>query len=64
MNSPVVGIDIGEEKSTVTYLSPEGDVRDNFEFDMNTDCIHYAHQGEEGVEVSGYFADGKQTLEA
>ncbi|MGC8506628.1 MAG: hypothetical protein ACP5NK_08060, partial [Thermoplasmata archaeon] len=37
MNSPVVGIDIGEEKSTVTYLSPEGEMRDNFEFDMNTD---------------------------
>ena len=37
MNSPVVGIDRGEEKSVATYLSPEGDVRDNFEFDMNTD---------------------------
>ena len=37
MNSPVVGIDIGEEKSVVTYLSPEGEVKDNFEFDMNTD---------------------------
>ena len=37
MNSPVVGIDIGEEKSTATYLSSEGDVRDNFEFDMNAD---------------------------
>ena len=35
MNSPVVGIDIGEEKSTATYLSPEGDVKDNFEFTMN-----------------------------
>jgi hypothetical protein len=37
MNSPVVGIDIGEEKSVVTYLSPEGDVKDNFEFTMNND---------------------------
>ncbi len=37
MNNPAVGIDIGEEKSTSTYLSPEGDVRDNFEFDMNGD---------------------------
>ena len=37
MNSPVVGIDIGEEKSTATYLSPEGEVKENFEFDMNTD---------------------------
>ena len=27
MNSPVVGIDIGEEKSVVTYLSPEGEVK-------------------------------------
>ena len=37
MNSPVVGIDIGEEKSTATYLSPEGDAKDNFEFTMNND---------------------------
>ena len=37
MNIPVVGIDIGEEKSMVTYLSPEGEVKENFEFDMNTD---------------------------
>ena len=37
MNSPVVGIDIGEEKSTVTYLSLKGEVKENFEFDMNTD---------------------------
>ena len=37
MNSPVVGIDIGEEKSVVTYLSPEGEVKENFEFDMSTD---------------------------
>ena len=37
MNSPVVGIDIGEEKSVVTYLSPEGDVKDNFEFTMKDD---------------------------
>ena len=37
MNSPVVGIDVCEEKSTVTYLSPEGEVKDNFDFDMSTD---------------------------
>ena len=37
MNSPVVGIEIGEKKSVVTYLSPEGEVRDNFEFTMNND---------------------------
>jgi hypothetical protein len=37
MNSPVVGIDIGEEKSTATYLSPDGEVRENLEFDMSTD---------------------------
>ena len=36
MNTPVVGIDIGEEKSTATYLSPDGDMKENFEFDMNT----------------------------
>ncbi len=37
MNSQVVGIDIDEEKSTVTYISPEGKVKENFEFDMSTD---------------------------
>ena len=37
MNSFVVGIDIGEEKSVATYLSPDGEVKDNFEFTMNND---------------------------
>lgn len=37
MNSPVVGIDVGEEKSVATYLSPDGDVKDNFEFTMNSE---------------------------
>ncbi len=37
MNTHVVGIDIGEEKSNATYLSPDGEVKENFEFDMNTD---------------------------
>ncbi|MCL5785172.1 MAG: IS110 family transposase [Candidatus Thermoplasmatota archaeon] len=35
MNSPVVGIDIGEEKSFATYLAPDGDVRDSFDFPMD-----------------------------
>ena len=37
MNSFVVGINIGEEKSVATYLSPDGEVKDNFEFTMNND---------------------------
>ncbi len=37
MNSFVVRIDIGEEKSVATYLSPDGEVKDNFEFTMNND---------------------------
>ena len=37
MNSFVVGIDIGEEKSIATYLSPDGDVKDSFEFGMNSE---------------------------
>ena len=37
MNSFVVGIDIEEEKSVATYLSPDGDVKDRFEFTMNTE---------------------------
>ena len=36
MNSPVVGIDIGEGKSFATYLAPDGDVRDSFDFPMDT----------------------------
>ena len=35
MNSFVVGIDVGEEKSVATYLSPDGEIRDEFEFAMN-----------------------------
>lgn len=34
MNSPVAGIDIGESKSDVCYLAPDGDVREQFHFPM------------------------------
>ncbi|MCL4448033.1 MAG: IS110 family transposase [Thermoplasmatales archaeon] len=34
MNSSVVGIDVGEEKSDACYLSPAGDVLDQFNFQM------------------------------
>ena len=37
MNSPVAGIDIGEEKSVATYLSPDGDMRDQFDFCMDAE---------------------------
>ena len=37
MNSFVVGIDVGEQKSIATYLSPDGEVKDNFEFAMSTE---------------------------
>ena len=37
MNRFVVGIDVGEEKSIATYLSPDGEVKDNFEFAMSTE---------------------------
>ncbi len=36
MNTPVVGINIGEEKGVATYLAQEGDVRDKFELEMNS----------------------------
>ena len=31
----MVGIDIGEKESVVTYLSPSGDTLDHFSFEMN-----------------------------
>ena len=31
----VVGIDIGEKESVVTYMSPSGDILDHFNFSMN-----------------------------
>ena len=35
MKNPVVGMDIGEEKSVATYLSPDGEVKGNFEVAMD-----------------------------
>jgi len=37
MNNQVVGIDLGNDESTVTMLSPDGDVTDRFSFSMNDD---------------------------
>ena len=34
MNSAVVGIDVGEEKSEACYISPAGDTVDQFNFQM------------------------------
>ena len=34
MNSAVVGIDVGKEKSEACYLSPVGDTLDQFNFQM------------------------------
>ena len=34
MNSTVVGIDVGEDKSEACYLSPAGDTLDQFNFQM------------------------------
>jgi hypothetical protein len=35
MNDYVVGIDIGERESVATYLSPTGDIIEQFSFEMN-----------------------------
>ncbi|MGC9124422.1 MAG: transposase, partial [Thermoplasmata archaeon] len=35
MNIPSVGINVGEQYSVVTYISPNGDIIDHFEFEMN-----------------------------
>ena len=37
MNSPVVGIDLGEKESVATYLLPDGTEKDQFSFTMNAD---------------------------
>lgn len=37
MNSPVVGIDLGEKESYVTYMLPNGDIKEAFKFSMNGD---------------------------
>ncbi|WP_148690181.1 IS110 family transposase [Cuniculiplasma divulgatum] len=34
MNSPVVGIDLGEKESFATYMAPDGDIREQFRFPM------------------------------
>ena len=35
MNDYAVGIDIGEKESVATYMSPSGDVIEQFTFPMN-----------------------------
>lgn len=35
VSGSAVGIDIGEPSSAVTYLSPNGEILDNFSFDMD-----------------------------
>jgi hypothetical protein len=37
MNDHAVGIDIGEKESVATYMSPSGDVIEQFTFPMNSD---------------------------
>ena len=37
MNDHAVGIDIGEKESVATYMSPSGDVIEQFTFSMNSD---------------------------
>jgi len=37
MNSFVVGIDLGEKESFATYMAPDGDVREQFKFPMNSE---------------------------
>ena len=43
MNSPVAGIDIGEEKGVATCLSSDEDLREHFTFGMNPEgCADFA----------------------
>ena len=37
MNDYAVGIDIGEQESVVTYMSPSGDIIEEFTFLMNSE---------------------------
>ena len=37
MNDYAVGIDIGEKESVATYMSPSGDIIEEFTFSMNSD---------------------------
>ena len=37
MNSFVVGIDLGEKESSVAYMAPDGDIREEFKFFMNSE---------------------------
>lgn len=37
----MAGIDVEEEKSVATYISPGGDVKDSFQFEMNTEGRGY-----------------------
>ena len=37
MNSFVVGIDLGEKESSVTYMAPDGEIKEEFKFFMNAE---------------------------
>ena len=37
MNSFVVGIDLGEKESNTTHMSPDGEIKEGFNFPMNRD---------------------------
>ena len=37
INSFVVGIDLGEMESFATYVAPDGGIKDQFNFPMNSD---------------------------
>ena len=37
MNSFVVGIDLGEKESSVTYMAPDGEIKEKFKFFMNAE---------------------------
>jgi len=37
MNTFVVWMDLGEKESFATYMTPDGDIRDQFRFPMNSD---------------------------
>ena len=37
MNSFVVGIDLGEKESNTTHISPDGEIKERFNFPMNRD---------------------------
>ena len=41
MNDYVVGIDIGEKESVATYMSPYGDILEQFSFEPDFALFYY-----------------------